>query len=96
MPVRWKAQHPTGSDAYYREPYTVQHFTDWAGQMATLIPRFLWYVFRHYTSKTFRIEQARAYNRAMFGNIPTENIFVPDKDTGEYRPLRPEERTWPE
>ena len=79
---------------YYDEPYTVQHFTDWLWQLATDIPKFLWFAFRHYTSKAFRIEQARAYNRALFGNIPTSQIYK--LDGGEVRPLREEERTWPE
>jgi hypothetical protein len=96
--VRVRAKNPTGSVEYYQEPYTVQHFADWlrqlVGDVFLGIPSGLWYVFRHYTSKAFRMEQARAYNRLMFGNIPTSQIYVTDGD--RVRPLREEERTWPE
>jgi len=60
------------------------------------IPSFIWFAFRYFTSHKFRMELARGYNRAIFGNVPTENIHVIGNDTGHYRPLRPEERTWPE
>jgi hypothetical protein len=93
--MRIRAKNPTGSPEYYQEPYTVQHFTDWLWQTVAAIPRFCWFVFRHYTSKAFRVWVARDYNRAMFGNIPTSQIYVPGED-GRYRPLREEERTWTE
>jgi hypothetical protein len=80
--------------AYYDEPYTVQHFTDWTRQLLADIPRIVWFTFRHFTSKAFRIERAREYNRALFGNIPTSQIHV--MDGGKIRPLREDERTWPE
>jgi hypothetical protein len=93
--MRIKAKNPPGSPEYYQEPYTLQHLTDWLRQLAVEIPQFLWYVFRHLTSRKFRIERAREYNQLLFGGIPTSQIYVPGED-GHYRQLRPEERTWPE
>lgn len=95
MKIRIKAQNPSGSVEYYQEPYTVQHFTDWAKDMVWGRESLAWYAIRYYTSKKFRVETARAYNSAMFGNIPTSQIFVPGED-GQYRPMREDERTWPE
>ena len=92
--MRLRAQNPRHTHAYHVEPYTVQHFCDWLIDMPKAIGSFVWYVFRHLTSKTFRLEQARMYNSMMFGSIPTEQIMVLDGD--RMRPLRPEERTWPE
>jgi hypothetical protein len=40
------------------------------------------------------METARAYNRAIFGSIPTSQIYK--MDGGEVRPLREDERMWPE
>lgn len=92
--MRIKAKNPTGTIEYYHEPYTVQHFWDWLWQTVTAIPKFCWFFFRHYTSKAFRLRVARDYNRAMFGGIPTSQIYK--VDGGKVRPLREEERTWPE
>lgn len=94
--MRIKAKNKPGTMAYFDEPYTAQHFVNWLWQTITAIPRFIWFMFRHYTSETFRIETARRYNQALLGNIPTNQIHVIDKDTGHYRPLREDERTWPE
>jgi hypothetical protein len=93
--MRLKAKNPTGSQEYYQEPYTLQHFWDWLRQFVVDVPTFCWFAFRHFTSRRFRMEKARAYNRALFGNIPTSQIYTMDGE-GKMRPLRPEERTWPE
>lgn len=90
MKIRWKAQNSKDTQAYYHEPYTVQHFTDWLAQILTAV----WDLFRYMTSKKKRLEHARLYNSLMFGNIPTSQIYVSDRDG--VRPLREEERTWPE
>lgn len=94
MKIRWRAQHPSGTHEYYVEPYTVQHFTDWLKAVPKTVGRFGWFVFRHFTSKKFRMDQARAYNRALFGHIPTSQMYTFDE--GGIRPLRDDERTWPE
>lgn len=88
--MRWRAKNSPGTDAYSREPYTVQHFTDWLTQFLG----DLWHFVHLLVSKRQRMEMARTYNRAIFGAIPTEQIMVFDGD--QMRPLRPEERTWPE
>lgn len=93
--MRWKAENPVGSREYYQEPYTVQHLADFVWQLVAGCAEFAWFAVRHYTSKAFRVEQAREYNRAMFGNVPTDQIYVLGiKD--EMRPLREDERAWPE
>jgi hypothetical protein len=73
--MRIKAKNPRRTTAYYDEPYTVQHFVDWAWELIADIPRFFWFSFRYWTSKSFRIERAREYNRAFFGEIPTSQIY---------------------
>lgn len=88
--MRWKAKNPTDTHAYYVEQYTVQHFTDWLRQFVGDVGHF----FLLLISKRRRMEVARAYNLAIFGGIPTEQIMVVNEDG--VRPLRPEERTWPE
>lgn len=92
--MRLKAQNPRDTPAYYVEPYTVQHFIDWLRQTLMLVPKALWFTMRYMTSKRLRLNVARQYNQAMFGNIPTSQIYVTDGNT--IRPLRDEERTWPE
>jgi hypothetical protein len=92
--IRWRAKNPSGTHEYYVEPYTVQHFTDWLVDMPKRIASFVWFAARHFTSKKFRMENARAYNRALFGGIPTSQIYISDGQG--VRPLREEERTWPE
>jgi hypothetical protein len=88
--MRWKAKNPSGTHAYYVEPYTVQHFADWLRQFVGDVGHFVLLL----VSKRRRMDMARAYNQAIFGGISTEQIMVFDEDGA--RPLRPEERTWPE
>ena len=90
MVVRIRAKNPRGSREYFEEPYTVQHFTDWLTQLGT----DAWHVVLLLISKRRRMDMARAHNQAIFGNIPTNQIYVLGKDG--VRPLREEERTWPE
>lgn len=96
--IRWRAKNPSGTAAYFQEPYTVQHFTDMLKDRMHLwaieVPQMVWEMFRYYTSKKVRLDYARAYNQSMFGSIPTSQIYV--QDDGRMRPLREEERTWPE
>lgn len=93
--MKWRAEHPSGSTEYYQEPYTVQHFIDFVADVTKLwCWEFPIFVFRHFTSKKFRMKVARTYNDALFGNIPTSQIY--QFDGNEVRKLRPEERTWPE
>jgi hypothetical protein len=92
--MRWKAKNPRGSHEYYIEPLTAQHIIDGVAQMVTDIGHFIWFAFRHFTSKKFRLETARTYNQALFGNIPTSQMYV--MEGGKMRQLREEERTWPE
>jgi hypothetical protein len=96
--MRLKAQNERGTHAYYMEPYTVQHFTDFIRDRAHMvfveIPGLVWYMLHSLISEKHRMEEARAYNQLMFGNIPTSQIYV--QDHGVVRPLREEERTWPE
>lgn len=96
MKIRWKAQNAKNTHGYYVEPYTVQHAVDKLLEVLLAIPKFAWFVFRHFTSKKYRVERAREYNRLMFGSIPTSQIYVTDSQTGELRTLREDERTWPE
>lgn len=88
--MRWKAKNPKGTMEYYQEPYAVQHAVDGMRQLCGDIGHFVLLL----VSKKRRMEMARAYNRAMFGNIPTEQIYV--QENGHMRPLRQDERTWPE
>lgn len=96
--IRWKAQNPRSTHAYYVEPYTVQHFLNFLCDRTHMVvvetPQFAWFVFRYYTSRKVRLEMARKYNSALFGSIPTSQIMIFGKDG--VRPLREEERTWPE
>jgi hypothetical protein len=92
--MRIKAKNKPGTPEYYHEPYTVQHFTDWLGQAVIAVPSFCWFALRHFTSRSFRMDTARQYNRALFGNVPTEQIYKIENDN--VRQLRPTERTWPE
>lgn len=92
--MRIKAQNPRGTREYYEEPYTLQHARDKIREVASDIMHFIWFAFRHFTSKKFRMESARQYNQALFGSIPTSQMYVTDGDA--IRPLREEERTWPE
>lgn len=97
---RIKAQNPRGTHAYFVEPYTVQHFTDFLRDRAHMVfielPMTIGDILHQLFSKKYRLKEARAYNRMLFGNIPTSQIYVPGTD-GNYRQLRSdEERTWPE
>jgi hypothetical protein len=96
--MRWKAQHSRESAEDDQAPDTAQHFLDWAVDFVTRwavdLPLGIWDALRYLASKKHRIEQARAYNQLMFGNIPTSQIYVTDGE--QVRPLREEERTWPE
>jgi hypothetical protein len=93
--MRFKAVNPRGSREYFEERYTVQHFFDWAIDSFKQAMLLLFHMYRHLTSPSYRMRVAREYNQLMFGHIPTEQIVVFDED-GHSRPLRPEERTWPE
>jgi hypothetical protein len=90
--IRWKAQNAPGTHEYYTEPWAVQHLWHWVKQTAG----DGWHLVLYLTSKKRREDMARQYNRALFGNIPTSQIVVTDSETGELRPLRDDERTWPE
>lgn len=53
--------------------------------------KFSW---RWLTSRKFREEAVREYNRALFRNVPTSQMYILDGHA--VRPLREDERTWPE
>jgi hypothetical protein len=94
--MKIRAKYPRGTCEYYDEPYSLQHFANWFGRLFIDIPSFVWFAFRHMTSRKFRVEVAGTYNRAMFGNIPTSQMYVMDDKAGVFRKMREDERTWPE
>lgn len=81
---------------HWNPPLNVRDIVSLIWRVPVSLAEMTWFMFRQLTSKKFRMEVARTYNQAMFGNIPTGQIHVIDKQTGHYRPLREEERTWPE
>lgn len=91
--MRIRAKNKPGTTAYYQEPYTVQHFTDWALDMGKMvfwdIPAVGWTTFRYLTSKRYRQNCARQYNEMLFGFAPREQTVVFDE--GVVRPLTDEE-----
>lgn len=94
--MRIKTQNPRHTRGYYEEPYTLQHAWHKICEMARDAMLFVSFFFRQLTSKKFRMESARQYNQAMFGDIPTSQIYVLDSETGNVRQLREDERDWPE
>jgi hypothetical protein len=79
---------------HWNPPLNVRDVVGMTWRLPALVVEMLWFSFRHITSKKYRMKVAGTYNRAMFGDIPTSQIYV--QEGGQMRQLREDERTWPE
>lgn len=90
--IRWKAVNETGSHAYFMEPYTVQHFTDFLKDQVHLwfveLPQFLWEI----RSKKTRTKLNHRHNEMMFGWVPDDQIMVFDNSLEGIHPMTANER----
>lgn len=90
--MRMKAQNPVGSHAYFYEPYTVQHFTDFLKDRAHMlfveIPQYLWEI----RSKASREKLNQEFNRMMFGWVPDDQVMVFDNSLEGVHPMTANER----